>query len=147
MCRPFPLVSSIGSASDGEFQQPFVHEVRTIFVSEIGRASGRERVPASRTRSSHPWSLLGCSRQPTVLEPGTRSLPETLITEIMCNSRLDLMSAFPGSSGCLPTGPRQPTVLQAGTRPLPHTLMTQIFRSIRVRTYGTIQEVPGSAGR
>ncbi len=65
----------------------------------------RDRVLASRTRSSHPWALLGCSRQPTVLEASTRPLPDTLNSEVIGNLRFDLMSACPGGGGGLPAGP------------------------------------------
>ena len=39
----------------------------------ISRGEWRLRVVISRTRSSRPWALLGCSRQPTVLKTTTRT--------------------------------------------------------------------------
>ena len=38
--------------------------VGASLARDAGNAGGRARVPAYRTRSSHPWALIGCSRQP-----------------------------------------------------------------------------------
>ena len=54
-------------------------------IGEKRRAWGRDRLAVCRTRSSHPWSLIGCSRQPVVLQTASQSLPETPITEIIRN--------------------------------------------------------------
>ena len=43
----------------------------------LSRAEMRLRVVISRTRSSRPWALLGCSRQPTVLKITTRTHSRT----------------------------------------------------------------------
>ena len=79
-------------------EPPLVHEKRG--------ARGRDRLAVCRTRSSHPWSLIGCSRQPVVLQTASRSLPERPITEIMGHIHNNCLSACPAGAGCLPQGPR-----------------------------------------
>jgi hypothetical protein len=71
-------------------------------VREKRRARGRDRLAVCRTRSSHPWALIGCSRQPVVLQTASQSLPETPITEIIRNKGDNHLSACPGNAGCLP---------------------------------------------
>jgi hypothetical protein len=65
---------------------------------------GRARVPACRTRSRHPCALIGCSRQPIVLQAGPQSLPEMPISRIMSHTGFNRMQACP--AGRHPAAPR-----------------------------------------
>ena len=71
-------------------------------VCEKRRTRGRDRLAVSRTRSRRPCPLIGCSRQPVVLQTASRSLPEMSSTEIMRNACNKHLSSFPGGAGCLP---------------------------------------------
>ena len=86
-------------------------------VCEKRRAIKRRRLAAFRTRSSHPWALIGCSRQPVVLQTASRSLPDTPVTEIIRNTSNNYLPPSPVSAGCLPARTRYlPLVRQESIR-------------------------------
>ncbi len=93
--------------------------VRANLVREKRSARGRDRLAVCRTRSRLPCALIGCSRQPVVLQTASRSLPEMPIVKIIRNTGNKHSSSSPGDAGSL----------RAGTRHLP--LMRQ--DSVRVK--------------
>ena len=85
----------------------------TFLVRDRGRARGRDRLAVCRTRSRLPCALIGCSRQPVVLQTANRSLPDTPIVNIMRNTGNHYLSSSSGGAGCLPAGTRHlPLVIQ-----------------------------------
>jgi len=78
---------------------------------------GRDRLAVCRTRSRLPCALIGCSRQPVVLQTASRSLPDTPIVKIMRNRGNKHLSSSPVGAGCLPARTwHLPLVLQDSKR-------------------------------
>ena len=79
---------------------------RAILVREKRRTRGRDRLAVSRTRSRRPCPLIGCSRQPVVLQTASRSLPERLMVKIMRSTGNKHLSSSPAGAECLPARTR-----------------------------------------
>jgi hypothetical protein len=116
-------------------------------VREWGRARGRDRLAVCRTRSRPPCALIGCSRQPVVLQPASRSLPDSPIVKIMRNTGNKHLSSSPGRAGCLPAGARHFPLVSQDSMQVTQPSSGKRWRFVAFRSINSRAQLISEQGR
>ncbi len=116
-------------------------------VREKRRARGRDRLTVCRTRSRPPCALIGCSRQPVVLQTVSRSLPDTPIVKIMRNTGNKHLSSSSGGAGRLPARIRHLPLIRQDSMRVKRPSVGKRRRLAAFRTINCREQLISAQGR